>query len=167
MNAPQKHYSTTGSALISKDGVYRDLLMRHLPGDGAALVFCMLNPSTADHNADDPTIRRCIGFAMRENASSLVVINLYALRATDPNELTKHPEPVGPYNDSVIVDVARKYRRVVCAWGLHGKPHRAAHVMRLFERYRVETLCLGTNAGGSPKHPLYIKSDQPFLPYRG
>lgn len=162
-----KHHSVTGSALISEDLAYRDLLMRHLPGNSAPLVFCMLNPSTADHNADDPTIRRCIGFAMREDARSLVVINLYGLRATNPNDLWKHPAPVGPYADSVIVDVARKYRRVVCAWGSNAKPHRVAQVMRLFETYNVETLCLGTNAGGSPKHPLYIKSDQPFLPYRG
>jgi hypothetical protein len=164
---PSLLHSTTGSALISKDGVYRDLLLRHLPGDGDTVVFCMLNPSTADHTADDPTIRRCIGFAMREGARSLAVINLYALRATNPNDLWKHPDPVGPYNDSVIADVACKYRRVVCAWGSNAKPSRVRTAMRMFERYRTETLCLGTNVGGSPKHPLYIKSDQPFLPYYG
>jgi hypothetical protein len=164
---PSLLHSRTGSALISKDGAYRDLLLRHLPGNGDTLVFCMLNPSTADHNADDPTIRRCMGFAMREGARSLAVINLYALRATNPTDLWKHPNPVGPYNDTTILDVSRKYGRVICAWGTNAKPARVRAVMHAFKFYNVETLCLGTNAGGSPKHPLYIKSDQPFLPFRG
>lgn len=166
-----KFHSPNGSAVMTEglEGRYRELLIRRLPGDGRPLVFCMLNPSTADHSADDPTIRRCIGFAMRENASALIVINLYAYRATNPSELYRHPPEVviGPHNDETIRDVAVHYKRVVCAWGSSFGQGRAREVMQLFRRYNVETLCVGQTQFGKPRHPLYVRADQPLIPYTG
>lgn len=169
MNAVKFH-SEKGSAVMTEGegGRYRELLIRRLPGLGDPLVFCMLNPSTADHRADDPTIRRCIGFAMRENASALVVINLYAYRATKPDELYRHPPHVviGPHNDETIRDVAVHYGRVVCAWGSSFGQGRARDVMqRIFRAHKVETLCLGSTKFGKPRHPLYVKADTPLIPY--
>ena len=81
--------------------VYRYLLTRRW-GTVPAMVWIMLNPSTADAFAEDPTIRRCLIFAHREGCGGLTVVNLFALRSTDPKALTRHPDPVGPANDTFI-----------------------------------------------------------------
>lgn len=95
------------SAEISPCGQYRYKLMRSIlqvVGWDKPALFIMLNPSTADADIDDPTVRRCIGFAKREMCSSLTVVNLYALRATDPRQLMKHQNPVGPLNDQWLAE---------------------------------------------------------------
>src|SRR5580693_7206992 len=85
------------------EGEYRYSLTRIWDSSLFPMVFIMLNPSTADHRNDDPTITRCRNRALRDNtAGRLVVVNLFALRATDPRALTRHPEPVGPGNDDWI-----------------------------------------------------------------
>jgi hypothetical protein len=135
-------------------GPYRYLLSRRW-GAGAGALFVMLNPSTADDRADDPTIRRCVGFARRWRAPALEVVNLYALRATDPRDLFAHPAPVGPDNDRVIAEAARRAALVIVAWGVHGARdrERTARVIALIGR---EVACLGTTGGGDPRHPLYL-----------
>lgn len=82
---------------ISACGAYRYRLDRlgALLGRGA-VNFVMLNPSTADAEQDDPTIRRCLGYAFRWGFARLIVTNLYALRSTDPRALWEHPDPIGP-----------------------------------------------------------------------
>src|SRR5690606_18576726 len=94
-----------GTARFSPCGQYRYLLTRPIPApfwkpDAGEAVFVMLNPSTADASEDDPTIRRCIGFAKEWGCTGLTVANLYALRSTDPKGLWKHRDPVGPENDA-------------------------------------------------------------------
>jgi hypothetical protein len=83
----------------------------------------MLNPSTADASQDDPTIRRCIGFARQWGCGRLVVLNLFAFRATDPADLKRAADPVGPENrawfDRTLVDDLVG-GPVVCGWGVHG-----------------------------------------------
>jgi hypothetical protein len=136
-------------------GPYRYLLGRRW-GRGAPALFVMLNPSTADDVRDDPTIRRCIGFARRWRAPALEVVNLYALRATDPRDLFAHAAPVGPDNDDAIRAAAARAATIVVAWGAHGArdPARVARVIALLGRRAVA--CLGANAGGSPRHPLFV-----------
>lgn len=102
------------SAKISDCGQYRYTLTR---GDAPRLCFVMLNPSTADATLDDPTIRRCLGYAKREGCAGLEVLNLYALRATNPADLWKHHDPVGPDNDRELYWAASRYMRMVAAWG--------------------------------------------------
>jgi hypothetical protein len=118
--------------------------------------WIMLNPSTADSLVDDPTIRRCMGFAKAWGYDGLVVHNLYALRATDPKALRTHPDPVGPGNDGYMtaLDIP-----TVCAWGAHadsGRPGRAAEVLTLLRKSGVAPMCLGRTKAGHPRHPLYL-----------
>lgn len=144
-------------ATLSPCGQYRYTLIRQW-GDGPRCCFIMLNPSTADAQEDDPTIRRCLGFARHWRFGSLIVVNLFAYRATDRNALARVPDPVGPDNDRHIQRAAVGSGRVVCAWGTWGS---------LFDRQRIvaEALawgplhCLRTTGGGFPQHPLYCLSD--------
>lgn len=123
----------------------------------------MLNPSTADEIKDDPTIRRCISFAKREGCTGLTVVNLFALRATNPKELLKHEDPIGPENDKIIQDMLRLHQIgiVVAAWGAHPLAReRSKDVMKMLDS---NILCLGTTKDGSPRHPLYVKSAQELV----
>jgi hypothetical protein len=127
--------------------------------DARESVFVMLNPSTADATEDDPTIRRCLGFARSWGRTGLIVANLYALRSTDPRELWKHPDPVGPENDARLAWLARQYREIVCAWGANAKPERVARFRTIVRGNGGELVCLGTTKAGSPRHPLYLARD--------
>src|SRR5688572_11312536 len=115
----------------------------------------MLNPSTADAVRDDPTIRRCIGFARTWGYRRLVVTNIFALRATLPAALRGAADPVGPGNDRFILRAAREADRVVCAWGVHGAlGNREEEVLALLRGLAMEHL--GLTRGGHPRHPLYL-----------
>lgn len=161
------------------DGEYRYWLERDwwdktctVPNPGVSLlVFVMLNPSTADGEVDDPTIRRCIGFARREGATAMHVMNLYALRATDPAALLAHPDPVGVGNDEVLRTVARYHHhfKTVVAWGAHKMvtPDRTRILTDAAEKAGTTLWCLGRTKAGAPRHPLYVKADQPLIPWSG
>lgn len=150
-------------ASISECGEYRYRLSRIWDERKKPLVFLMLNPSTADAMTDDPTIRRCMGFARRERAGGLVVVNLYGLRATNPKRLWDHTDPIGPTNDRHLVRAASE-GKLVCAWGGNAPSNRVAYVRALLDRHRWS--CLGTTQAGAPRHPLYIRSDQPLERYQ-
>src|SRR5262249_33972176 len=114
-------------------------------------------PSTADAARDDPTIRRCIGLARRWGHGGIVVVNLFAWRATDPAELARAADPVGPANDQALRRRARGLR-LIAAWGCPGSLlGRADAVLRLLRGRRLE--CLGGTAAGQPRHPLYVAGD--------
>ena len=153
------------AATISVCGKYRYQLTRRW-GGGEILPFVMLNPSTADADVDDPTIRRCMGFARREGADGIIVLNVYALRATDPKELAKSPDPFGPENDAALSQLARcaSRSRIVCAWGAHGGGSNR-HIALLMSS-GASLVCLGMTKNGHPRHPLYVKNDQPLVPFR-
>lgn len=152
-------------AILSDDGVYRYLLRRWWDPTVEAAKFIMLNPSTADASQDDPTIRRCMGFARRWGMGGLVVANLYALRSTDPRALWDHPDPVGPENDGYLRDILASPGPVIAAWGAHAKPDRVAEFFDLAGDRSV--LALGRTKAGQPRHPLYLRSDLDPAPYRG
>jgi hypothetical protein len=123
------------------------------------VVFIMLNPSIADADIDDPTIRRCIGFARAWGKTSLRVYNIFALRATDPVALQKHPSPIGPLNKSVLADNIQ-VKDLICAWGNHGSLHnQGQEVKALLESSGYKLKHLGLTKGGHPKHPLYLRAD--------
>jgi len=131
------------------------------------LVFVMLNPSTADAFVPDPTITRCLGFARREQAGGLVVVNLFALRSTDPSVLDGHPNPIGHSNNRFLVESVQDAAVVIAGWGVPGQlGGRDREVAALLAEYGIGVHCLGRNQGGSPKHPLYVRADQPLEPYR-
>lgn len=146
----------TGSATFSGDRAYRYALTRRWDGRPAA-VFVMLNPSTADAFRTDPTVTRCQGFARREDCGGLIIVNLFALRATDPRDLRGHPDPVGAGNDQYISGHCASGRLVIAAWGAHGRLHgRDQAVLSMLAGARIAVRCLGVTAGGMPRHPLYL-----------
>lgn len=154
------------SASLSGDGVYRWSLTRRWAA-GEMVTWVMLNPSTADAATDDPTIRRCAGFAKAWGFSGLVVVNLYALRATNPAALWRHPDPIGAGNDSIIAAAAAASATVVAAWGANAPRERADAVSALLMAAhragdrcgRRRLLALGHTKSGAPRHPLYVRAD--------
>lgn len=148
------------SAVISSCGRYRYALSRQtgLLNAGGTVLFIMLNPSTADAETDDPTIRRCLGFARRWGYRRLDVANLYAWRATDPARLHDAADPVGPENDQWIARLACRARLVIVAWGanLHPQPRRVGRVCDLLDHYRRPVRCLGLTQHGHPRHPVRL-----------
>lgn len=145
-------------AVISDCGLYRYRLWRRW-ADGPCCVFVMLNPSTADATKDDPTIRRCIGFAKREGCGSLEVVNLFAFRATSPDDMKRAVQPIGPDNDRHLLEATRTADGpVIAAWGAHGGYEGRDRSVRLLLR-EVSLLCLGKTKNGSPRHPLYAPSN--------
>ncbi|MCY4637919.1 MAG: DUF1643 domain-containing protein [Acidobacteria bacterium] len=107
-----------------------------------------LNPSTADAERDDPTSRRVIGFARREQATHLTMVNLYAARTTDPKGLKDFNDPVGTANDQAIADAAREADLVIAAWG---KPPGKAGKARA--RQVLEMLRAAATSTGSGRRP--------------
>lgn len=154
---------TRGDAVISDCGQYRYKLTREW-GSGPTCVFIMLNPSTADASEDDPTIRRCISFARREGCGGLTVMNLFAYRATSPDDMMRAVDPVGPQNDEYLRSVlVANYSPIIAGWGAHGKFMSRDKAVSALLGDKLE--CLGTTKTGQPRHPLYIRSDAPRLPW--
>jgi hypothetical protein len=159
-------------AVISDCGRYRYTLTRVIPQPVRWVkpaLFIMLNPSTADATEDDPTIRRCIAFAAREGCTRLTVVNLFALRATDPAELARAADPIGPENDRHIreqIGTHHAFGRIFVAWGAHPIARMRAEWVRQEFAQVFDLCCLGTSKFGAPRHPLYIKRDAPLEHWR-
>lgn len=158
------------SAVISKCGRYRYALRRFLDqrGPRGQVLFVMLNPSTADAEHDDPTIRRCIGFALAWGFKTLAVCNVYPLRATNPKDLISAGagrEGDWAENDHHLIENAKNSELVICAWG-------ARVISRSDERHVYALLkgitqpnVLGLTKQGFPKHPLYLRADTQPQPW--
>lgn len=151
----------TATATFSPDRAYRYALTRCWNTDRPMAAFVMLNPSTADAFKVDPTIRRCVSFACNWGAGGVLVVNLFAVRSTDPRALYSHPHPIGPDNDTVIAwhlsAMDEVVTPVIAAWGVHGAfGGRGRDVAGLLAARGVPLSCLGTTKDGHPKHPLYL-----------
>jgi len=154
---------TLSEAVYSDCGVYRYGLTR-VWGEGAQVMFVMLNPSTATEVRNDPTIARCERRARVLGFAGLRIGNLFGLRATDPGALPGAGDPVGPGNDAVLVETAVGAATVICAWGNHGLHlGRSGQVEGLLRQGGARLAHLGLTRLGQPRHPLYIRQDQPLL----
>ena len=140
-------------AIFSEDRKYRYALWRIWDCRKPMVLFIGLNPSIADHQQDDPTIRKCLGFAKRWGCGGITVVNLFAFRATKPLNLLNANDPIGPDNDQWIERQLRKSDFVVGGWGNHGDyMNRAEYVVEKIPKI----YCLNTNKSGHPTHPLYL-----------
>jgi len=149
-------------AILSEDRKYRYILSRTWDETKPTVLFIGLNPSTADENEDDPTIRRCINFAKSWGYGGLIMANLFAFRTTNPQGLYSEKNPVGSENDYYIKKFANKSEKIIACWGNHGCLNNRSQIV--YEL--VDSLhCLDTNKSGEPKHPLYIRSDAKPKPY--
>lgn len=151
-------------AIFSQDQRYRFALWRKWDLELPQLVVIGLNPSTATEHEDDPTVTRCTNLARREKCGALIMLNLFAFRATEPKVMLAEPDPIGLHNGTIL----RHYlhdpstKIVVAAWGAHGTHlDRDWHV----EKMRSDMVCFGVNQNGTPKHPLYQRADAPLIPY--
>jgi hypothetical protein len=139
---------------------YRYLLTRRWAAGPKAL-FVMLNPSTATEYQNDPTVERCERRARTLGFGAFRVTNIFAYRATDPRMMRAQDDPVGPANDTAILESAVWADRIICAWGAHGAHlDRGVQVERLLRANGVPLWHLGLTLAGMPKHPLYIGYDQ-------
>lgn len=159
------------TADISPCGRWRYVLTREWEEGAGTAVFVMLNPSVGDGTKDDPTIRRCIGFARDWGYKRLLIVNLYAFRTPYPKELRKQPYDVqvGPHAAHFLGEAMSVAAVVVCAWGAHlEQDHRRyieflalARAAGADERLR----CLGRTKAGHPKHPLRLAKTTPLTPF--
>ena len=139
-------------ATISQCGLYRYSLWRRW-APGPMCVFIGLNPSTADATLDDPTIRRCVGFAKSWGFGGLMMLNLFAYRATDPAGMKAALDPIGPENDEALHFAHSNTTTVIAAWGAHGTfKGRAQQVRAMLPRLHY----LRLTKDGYPGHPLYL-----------
>ncbi len=150
--------ATPTSAIFSDCRLYRYALWRRW-SHGELIAFVGLNPSTADETLNDPTIRRCIGFAKDWGYGGLAMLNIFAYRATDPMKMKSVADPVGPLDYQPIVAVAGMCPCVVTAWGVHGEHlERGQKVLHVLRTAAARVCHLGLTKQGMPKHPLYLKS---------
>jgi hypothetical protein len=159
--------SSASGAVLSACGRYRTLLWRAWSAR-RPLVFVMLNPSTADAEQNDPTIRRCIGFARREKAGGLVVVNLSPWRATSPRELgfarARGDDVLWPIKNEADIRLAASVGPVVVAWGAARRPW-MEDAAAAVERVCAPARCLGKTKGGEPRHPLMVPRDTPLVAF--
>ena len=168
-------------AKFSADRKYRYLLTRQLGFGDGAVMFVMLNPSTADESHDDPTIRRCINFGKAWGYGWLYVCNLSSFRAMDPKEmLAAGPEPGAVWEENLrtIMSVAHRCDRVIAAYGAYADAlpvvsddktgaglNREGLVIEALKAKGHDVQCLGMTRHGHPKHPLYLKADTTPVPF--
>lgn len=159
--------------ILSDCGAYRLRLWCEWDKSLPTLVAMLLNPSRASHLVTDPTDTRIYTRAISMGFGRYEIVNLYPLRATDPDELLSHADPLGPMRggitaDGAILDAISDAQMVICGWGSHpAAAARAVDVMRLIQltEMRNKLFHLGLNKDGSPKHPLYIAASTRPKPF--
>ena len=155
-------YSPILNAEFSDCRIYRYALWRVWDQSKPRCLFIGLNPSTADETTDDPTIRRCIGFAREWGFGGLIMGNLFAVRATDPREMLRHPSPVGPDNDMWLKKLKAQAERTIAAWGTRGRYlGRGPEVRTMLG----QMMCLKLTKKGHPQHPLYLPKRSLLRPF--
>lgn len=160
MKPPNYVLSSSAKFSKDKDKTYRYLLERRWNREEYNdLVFIMLNPSTATELEDDRSVRKCTEIARREGYDGVKILNLFALRSTDPGFMLRHCAPMGEDNDWVTALIVNG-RDVVCAWGNHGfHKDRAMEVLLLIAKKAKTLYYIEMNKTGMPKHPLYMKNN--------
>jgi len=148
---------------LGEGRTFRHTLYREFNPGLPAVLFVMLNPSKADGNTDDPTIRKTVGFAKRWGFGRVNVANLYDYRATDPRELRKQGYPKSERCDEVIFELAMRSETIVVAWGANAPDLRAKDVAdRVLRGFALKSLGM-TTANGQPRHPLMLSYDTPLV----
>ena len=152
-------------AIFSPCHTWRYQLHRIWQPEKPMAAFICLNPSTADEERNDPTVTRCVNYAHGWGYGGLVLLNIFAYRATDPRDLKAAPSPVGELNDLHILESASSAALVLAAWGAHGEfMGRGEQVQKLLFQAGVRLYCLGKTNAGYPRHPLYLpKRLKPIL----
>jgi hypothetical protein len=156
-----------GTAIFSKDDLYRYRLTRRWAPGGLTIVWVMLNPSRADHERNDTTIAKCVGFSKKLSGTSLVVVNLFGLITTDPSKLLSMENPQGQHNYHFLRGAGIGADRLIVAWGAWSK--RLATAMepsiRVIRENYPTALCVGRTKTGAPHHPVRLPYETNFEPW--
>jgi len=149
-------------AIFSPCKAYRYTLSRKWnssPDKEGYTLFVMLNPSTADENILDPTVRRCLYYTIKWGYGDMHVCNIFALRSTNPKRLYESIDPIGQENDKYICNEVKNANIVIAAWGSHGKyKNRGNEVMKMISTIK-DVHYLKLTKENIPCHPLYLKGD--------
>lgn len=155
-----KSKAIESSARFSKCQNYRYELIRKFSDGPKTINFIMLNPSTADEFVNDPTIAKCENRAIALGYDRMVITNLFAYRATDPNDMKKWYDPIGNDNDYYIYNHATQSDIVVAAWGNHGSFNLRSETVKHYCRsHNIKLHALKINYSGEPSHPLYLANN--------
>jgi hypothetical protein len=146
-------------AVFDATGRYRYWLWRCWDEDLPCLGFVMLNPNRADATIDDPTVRRCLGFAKSWNYGAIAVVNLFAYCTPYPRELRQIADPVGMENDHYLTRWGQRTERLILAWGNGGRLLGRDRTVLNLLAHHPQLYCLGKTQQQQPKHPLYLKKD--------
>lgn len=149
-------------ASLSRCQTYRYSLTREW-SNGRTVAVIGLNPSTADSTIDDPTVRRCVGFAYSWGFARLVIVNLFAYRSRHPERLASVDDPIGPMNDRCLRRVVEIADLTLVAWGNRGG---FLDRDRALLAWLPEPHCLGVTSQGFPRHPLYVPASAEPIPFR-
>ncbi|MFW6039414.1 MAG: DUF1643 domain-containing protein [bacterium] len=144
------------SANFSRCRTYRYALRRVWRKDASQVMFVGLNPSTADERDDDPTVRRCVGFARSWGYGGVILTNLFGYRSPDPQLLVQIADPIGPRTDWWLRRLAVEADLTVAAWGARGGLYQRD---RIVLKKLAEPCCLGLTQAGYPRHPLYLPAE--------
>lgn len=172
------------SAIISECGLYRHRLERQVelhpliaiaeayPGENKTVAFFGVNPSTADANLDDATIRKMVGFARRWGFSRIIVGNVFPYRATDVRELAKCESAIGDFTTYIghLKAIAQDADLLVPCWGNSSKVPKELRcrfrgLLRALRTTNKPICHLGLTNSGDPKHPLMLGYDTPLTPW--
>ena len=168
LDALREYATMIGYKLFDMIPEYRYILRRNLLGAGMLPLFprrilwCALNPSTAEEReggANDPSVRRMMGFSRQLDGTDMHLVNMYAARTTDPYYLWTFDDPIGPENDYWIDREASKADIVIAAWGAEPKAvKRAADVLHILHSHGPVYHLGDLTKNGQPRHPLYLPS---------
>ncbi len=163
-NMNQTSFLMQKTAIFSPDRLYRYELIRIWDVTKRIAIFICLNPSTADETVDDPTLTRCIGYAMDWGYGGVVMLNIFACRATKQNDMMRKEYPIGPRNDEILKRyLDMDFTLYLAGWGDGGRHlNRGVEVANIF---KDKLRCLNVNESGHPTHPLYLKKDLKPIPY--
>ncbi|WP_373236974.1 DUF1643 domain-containing protein [Cohaesibacter celericrescens] len=151
-------------AVYSSCEIYRYALTRIWDNTTPRLLFIMLNPSTATELKNDPTVERCERRARTLEFGAFRVCNLFAFRATDPRDLKKAKDPIGPENLAYLLESARWADTIICAWGTHGAyMGMGPAVQTLLRSEKISLHHLGLSKEGHPRHPLYLRNEAALI----
>lgn len=143
---------------------YRYTLLRIWDSSKPRIVFIGLNPSVADEQQDDNTVRKCINIARRDGYGSMIMLNAYAYRSTDPKALETQQNVVGTHNDHHIAQACKGVDKIVVAWGNHATDDRHLTLLKVLDGHQL--YCFAKNNNGKPKHPLYVSLKAPLIQYK-
>lgn len=159
----------SGDAVFSQDGHYRHILRRVREQGEGYILWIGHNPSVAEGDIDDPTIRREMFFTWREGAKAMIKLNIMDYRATHPEDLLddtyRNYLPSFSVNNYALIDTFAKEAKLVvlCYGALNPKWMPIAHrVMDELEKYKHKVVCLGKTQAGFPRHPLYVSNSKQF-----